>query len=184
MLIGLCGKSGTGKSTIAKEIEALGYNRVVTDTTRPPRPGEQHGIDYWFDTPEMWKELWDEKQFVEHTSYKVANGETWKYGTTVGALDDAGEDAIIILNPDGVKAFKHKKIPVKIVLIETDKDTLLKRLKLRGDDPAEVERRLAADEKDFKDMHRYADLKIKNGEINNPKDLARLIVRLANKGNK
>ena len=44
MLIGLCGKSGTGKSTIAKEIEALGYNRVVTDTTRPPRPGEQHGM--------------------------------------------------------------------------------------------------------------------------------------------
>lgn len=184
MLIGLCGKSGTGKSTIAKEIEALGYNRVVTDTTRPPRPGEEHGIDYWFDSEEMWQELWNEKQFVEHTSYKVASGDIWKYGITVGALDDAGENAVIILNPDGVKAFKRKRIPVKIVLIETDKETLLQRLELRGDNPAEAARRLAADENDFKDMHRYADLKIKNNTDNNPKDLATLIVRLVQTSSK
>ena len=177
MLIGLCGKSGSGKSTIAKEIELLGYNRVITDTTRPPRPGERHGIDYWFDSEEMWKELWDEKQFVEHTSYKVASGDVWKYGTTVGSLDDAGENAVIILNPDGVKAFKRRGISVKIVLINANKTVLLSRLEKRGDNKDEIVRRLAADDKDFKDINKYTDYKFWNDENSDVKRLAKLIVK-------
>ena len=42
------GRSNTGKSEIAKAIQAQNFNRVVTYTTRNQRPGEVDGLDYFF----------------------------------------------------------------------------------------------------------------------------------------
>lgn len=178
MLIGICGKSGTGKSTLAKEIENLGYNKVVTDTTRPPRPGEEHGVDYYFDSDKDFNELYAEKQFIETSQYNTVKG-VWRYGTTIGALDDAGDKAVIVLNPDGVKAFKKKKINIKIVLVETDENTILDRLCERGDNPQEVIRRMNADEDDFADIGKYVDYTVKNENGTDIKELAQEIVKLS-----
>lgn len=178
MLIGICGKSGTGKSTLAKELENLGYNKVVTDTTRPPRPGEQHGVDYYFDSEKDFTELYAEKQFVEVSQYNTVHG-VWRYGTTIGALDDAGDKAVIILNPDGVKAFKKKKINIKVVLVETNDNTIIDRLCERGDNPQEVIRRMNADEEDFADIGEYVDYTVKNENDTDIKELAQEIVKLS-----
>ena len=177
MLIGLCGKSGTGKSTIANALINRGYNKVVTDTTRPPREGEQNGIDYWFDTDEQFDELYDEGEFIEVTSYKVANGDTWRYGTTIGQLKDAGENAVIILNPDGVKAFRKKGIPIYIWLVETNYSTLKKRLEDRGDNKKEIMRRMQADERDFKDIEKFIDNTIRNNRSTRIKDITEYIIK-------
>lgn len=177
MIIGLCGKSGTGKSSLCNEFLKLGYNKVITDTTRPPREGEKNGVDYYFDTEEEFQEYLDMGEFIETTSYKVASGAIWKYGTTIGQLNDAGENAIIILNPDGVKAFRDQNRPIKIVLVESPEELLLTRLVARGDNEKEIKRRLAADEQDFKDIGQYADLKVKNDEKSNLKNLAKYIIK-------
>ena len=177
MTIGLCGKSGTGKSSLCNEFLKLGYNKVITDTTRPPREGEKNGVDYYFDTEEEFQEYLDMGEFIETTSYKVASGAIWKYGTTIGQLNDAGENAIIILNPDGVKAFRDQNRPIKIVLVESPEELLLTRLVARGDNEKEIKRRLAADEQDFKDIGQYADLKVKNDEKSNLKNLAKYIIK-------
>lgn len=177
MIIGLCGKSGTGKSSLCNEFLKLGYNKVITDTTRPPREGEKNGVDYYFDTEEEFQEYLDMGEFIETTSYKVASGAIWKYGTTIGQLNDAGENAIIILNPDGVKAFRDQNRPIKIVLVESPEELLLTRLVTRGDNEKEIKRRLAADEQDFKDIGQYVDLKVKNNEKSNLKNLAKYIIK-------
>lgn len=178
MLIGICGKSGTGKSTLAKELENLGYNKVVTDTTRPPRKGEEHGVDYYFDSDKDFDELLFEKQFIETSQYNTVHG-VWRYGTTIGALDDAGDKAVIVLNPDGVKAFKKKKINIKIVLVNTSDDTILDRLCERGDNPQEVIRRMNADEEDFADIGEYVDYTVKNENGTDIKELAQEIVKFS-----
>lgn len=177
MIIGLCGKSGTGKSSLCNEFLKLGYNKVITDTTRPPREGEKNGVDYYFDTEEEFQEYLDMGEFIETTSYKVVSGAIWKYGTTIGQLNDAGENAIIILNPDGVKAFRDQNRPIKIVLVESPEELLLTRLVARGDNEKEIKRRLAADEQDFKDIGQYVDLKVKNNEKSNLKNLAKYIIK-------
>ena len=177
MLIGLCGKSGTGKSTIANALIQRGYKKVVTDTTRPPRKGEVNGVDYWFDSDEQFDELYEEGEFIEVTSYKVANGDTWRYGTTRGQLKDAGEDAVIILNPDGVKAFRKKGIPIYIWLVDTDYPTLKKRLEDRGDNKKEIIRRMQADERDFKDIEKFIDDTIKNNRNSKLKDITDKIIK-------
>ena len=54
-MIILCGKTASGKSTIAKKIEEInssGMKQIITYTSRPPREGEVDGEDYYFITEE------------------------------------------------------------------------------------------------------------------------------------
>ena len=47
----ICGAAGSGKTTVAQYLrERFNMHRVVTHTTRPPRPGERDGVDYHFET--------------------------------------------------------------------------------------------------------------------------------------
>ena len=47
-IFALIGRSGTGKSTIEKQLEKLGYTRIISNTTRPIRENEQNHKDYHF----------------------------------------------------------------------------------------------------------------------------------------
>ena len=179
MIIGICGKSGTGKSTIAKELEKRGYQKIITDTTRPKRKGEENGVDYWFDTDEEFDEFLREGEFIETTSYKVANGETWRYGTTIGQYNEVKGNGVIVLNPSGVKAFKEKGLEIKIFLIETEEPEILSRLRKRGDNWKEVLRRMKADAEDFKNIRNYIDYAVYNNSNTNIKDLTDTIINLA-----
>ena len=49
MIYVITGLSGSGKTTIAKEVsKKTNLPLVTTATTRPMRPGEKNSIDYWF----------------------------------------------------------------------------------------------------------------------------------------
>ena len=49
-LLLIVGKSGVGKSAI---VDASGLTRVISDTSRDPRPGEEHGREYFFEPREL-----------------------------------------------------------------------------------------------------------------------------------
>ena len=57
MSICLVGKSCSGKDTIARELVKLGYERILTYTTRPQRPSELDGVDYHFITENEFKDM-------------------------------------------------------------------------------------------------------------------------------
>lgn len=179
MLIAIVGKAGTGKSSVVKEMEKLGYKKVVTDTTRPPRKGEVDEVDYHFDSDEMFDELLEEDEFIETTSYRVHDGEIWRYGTTKGAIRECGENAVIILNPIGVRAFRKQGIPVLVASIESNEMLISLRLSKRGDFPSEIKRRIEADNKDFADIHQYVDFSVYNDKRTDLTKLAKVIIRLA-----
>ena len=178
MLIVLCGKSGSGKSAIAKEIEKYGYEKIITDTTRPPREGEINEVDYFFDTEEQFDELLNEGEFLETTQYKVASGDIWRYGTTIGAVAEAADKSVIILNPYGLRAMKEHEIKHKSVLIESNETVLLSRLQKRGDWKAEVQRRIETDRKDFEGVSEEVDFIVYNEKNTDIKNLAKAIVEL------
>ena len=175
MLLAICGKSGTGKSAIVKELINRGYKKIVTDTTRPMRKGEVNEVDYYFDTDEEFDELLAEGEFIENTSYKVATGDIWRYGTTKSAIAEADGKAVIILNPDGLKAFRAKEIPMKVVLINSNETLILLRLQKRGDNKSEILRRMEKDEKDFLGLHDLIDYEIQNDKHASIAGMAKMI---------
>lgn len=170
----LCGKSCTGKSTIIEELRKLGIKEVVSYSTRPPRPGEVDGIAYHFITKEEFFEKEKQGFFAETTSYNVASGETWHYGS---AMEDLTDDKVIIVNPHGLKQIRKIKHlnPIAFHIIAS-KTTILDRAKKRGDNTDEVLRRLTADEFDFADINNYIDFAFRNDLGLSPKVMAEMIL--------
>ena len=68
LLIVFSGPSGVGKGTVRREIFESTDNQFqysVSMTTRPQRPGEVDGVDYFFRTREEFVELFGHGQIVE-----------------------------------------------------------------------------------------------------------------------
>lgn len=148
----LCGRSATGKTAIRnKLVEYYHYRPIITYTTRPMRFFERDGVDYHFISKREFKVLKFFGFFAETTEYKVANGDTWYYGTSKESLKDG--NGVLIVNPDGLKNLnkylKKKNINAFSVLIKSPMDVLKKRLENRGDNRDEIRRRMMADDKDF-----------------------------------
>ena len=175
-MILLVGKSCSGKDTIRKELNKLGYNSIVTYTTRPMRDGEVDGVDYHFVDASRFRAMDLMGRFVETTSYNVASGETWYYGS---AIDDLKEDSVMIVNPDGLKLIKKLTSlnPIAFYLM-ADEETIWNRLRQRGDDAAEARRRLNADDMDFAGIVDDVEFCLKNDLGINPENMAKFIHEL------
>lgn len=156
----LVGASCVGKTTMLNElVNKYGYKRIVTYTTRPMRNGEVDGVDYHFIDNKTFNSMCAGDYFAETTSYQVATGDTWCYGT---ALKDVTDDAIIILNPEGLRALKNDKtLNITAFYLFASYGEIWNRLRERGDDSEEAARRIEADKKDFEDINDYVDFAIR-----------------------
>ena len=95
----ISGPSGVGKDTIKNRLRESGFplGYCVTATTRPARPGEQHGRDYYFLTEDQFKAKLDQGQFIEHA---VVHGKHL-YGIPIEGLRAgmrSGDD--VLVTPD------------------------------------------------------------------------------------
>ena len=84
-ILALFGKSASGKDSIQKWI-TTNYpqltNKIVSCTTRPPRSGEQDGVDYFFLSDEEFAKKVLDGSMLEATSFRE-----WFYGTALDQLD-------------------------------------------------------------------------------------------------
>lgn len=173
MLIVLIGKTCSGKTTIAKEFEKEGFCKTVTCTTRPKRVSEKNGTDYNFLDQSAFDEMKRNGEFAETADYVMANGQKVSYGSL--KKDFEGEETkILVLTPSGLKTIRESGLPVFAVYVKTDNETIKKRLKMRGDDPEEAIRRLASDDKIFKDAEKLSDFVV-NGKETPEYNIERII---------
>lgn len=181
-MILLVGKTCSGKDTVKRKLLKMGMKSVVTYTTRPPRKNETDGVSYHFINEEEFLKKKQHGFFAETTSYRVANGETWHYGS---ALEDLTDDKVIIVNPHGLREIKKIKSlnPVAFYITASNK-TISKRLTKRGDDLAEAKRRLKADSEDFSNVYKYVDFVFSNDNILTVDSLSELIFETHKKCNK
>ncbi len=126
----LCGKSGSGKTTIGVELEKYGYKKLVTYTTRPMRKGEVNGVDYHFVTEDEFQKLLDNGKFAETASYNAEFG-FCRYGSLKEDYGCEGEQ-YVILNPFGLKAVRKSGISATAIYVYVDAHVLTKRLTKRG----------------------------------------------------
>lgn len=171
-MLSVCGRTASGKDSIVKElIRICGMKQIVSYTTRPMRPGETDGVEYHFISTEEFLKKKEDGFFAETTSYTVASNDVWYYGAAKDSLVE--ENSVIILNPAGLKFLKQQPdIDLTVFYIHSSEDVIRERLIKRGDNPAEAERRLAADNEDFKDIENYYNYAIENNGRKSPTILA------------
>jgi len=145
LLVVISGPSGVGKDTTLTRMREMGYpfHFVVTATTRPQRPGEVHGQDYYFVSMEEFTAMIEQGELLEHA---LVYGE-YK-GVPKAQVRQAlasSKDAIMRLDVQGA-ATVRKLVPdaVLIFLVASSEEELERRLRARKtESPKGLETRIA-----------------------------------------
>ena len=163
-LIILAGPAGVGKSTLCERLvsEVPGFERVITATTRPPRPNEVHGRDYHFLSEAEFDRRLASGDFREwawvHRKYR--------YGTLKSAVLERLPHTSLVMNIDvqGVRSIRAaatgipllQRCLVTIFIAPDSLEVLRQRLEGRGPLPAEeLARRLQSAELELAERFTY-----------------------------
>jgi guanylate kinase len=143
-LIILAAPSGAGKTSLANALVEgdpdLEFS--VSHTTRAPRPGEKHGVHYYFVSREEFDAMVQLGQFLEHATV-FGNS----YGTSRAAVENMlalGKSVLLDIDWQGARSIKTR-LPqaVSIFILPPSRAALRERLVKRGQDSMEViERRM------------------------------------------
>lgn len=150
-IIAITGLSGTGKTTLARmvsDITKLPF--IITVTTRPIRPNEKDGIDYWFYTREVYNIMNEKESIIAGEDFRVASGDIWSYGIRKEDLE-SHKTVIMVLSPKGVKDLRKLGYDVLSIYIKVNEDIRLDRIGARKDNQsqAEIKRRSREDAEKF-----------------------------------
>lgn len=142
------GPSGSGKTTLCRKLaDDKEADYAISCTTRPPRPGEEHAIDYFFLSHQEFQDKIGKGHFIEHAEV---------HGNFYGTLHDevvkkltAGSDVVMDIDVQGADLVRNcpdplisKSLVDLFVMPETENE-LRSRLTGRGTDDADIiERRM------------------------------------------
>lgn len=150
VLLVLAGPAGSGKTTLCERMvaEMPGFSRVITTTTREPRPGEVDGVDYHFFSADEFDQRLAEDAFLEWAWVHRKN----RYGTLASSVfGPLARGASLIVNVDvqGVRNYRRAAQSKPLlarhlgtVYVDVDEPELRRRLGARGDSAEEIERRM------------------------------------------
>lgn len=137
----ITGVSGSGKTTISKIFPL--ERRLVSYTTRQPRPGEKDGIDYYFITKKQSEEIENSENSFEKTIFAgnhygltidevLDKSESWKYPTVLvaeaGFYDDVSEK--------NGEFFYKDEYPIRPIIVKAENHKIISAIKERGGEDA------------------------------------------------
>jgi guanylate kinase len=146
LLLLVSGPPGTGKTALCRRLEAAHQDveRVITCTTRAPRPGEQHGVDYCFLSDIQFDEAVANDEFIEWSKAHVQ-----RFGTSRNAICpklDCQVDVVINVDMQGARFYRQafagdaamRSRLVRVFITPPDERTIEEHLLANGDDAAEL----------------------------------------------
>ena len=140
LMLVLSSPSGAGKTTISRQLLARDQNLTmsVSATTRPMRPGEKDGVDYYFVEPTEFNLMINRRELLEYA--KVFGN---YYGTPTGAVEKAlsiGKDVIFDIDWQGSQqiAERAREDLVSIFILPPSTAELDRRLQNRAQDTETV----------------------------------------------
>ncbi|GBD36672.1 Guanylate kinase [bacterium HR36] len=166
-LIVLSGPSGSGKSTVIARALAAGdlpIRRSVSVTTRPPRPGERNGVDYYFWSPAQFDEALQNGEFLE---WAEIHGH--RYGTLKREVEShlrQGYSVLLEIDVQGAQQIRQQFPEVTTIFLEAPSlADYERRLRQRGtEDEASLQRRLDIIERELAHAPQY-DLRLVNRDL-------------------
>jgi guanylate kinase len=144
-----------------------GLALAVSATTRPRRPGEENGRDYWFLTDEEFDRKLEEGDFVEWV--ELPWGEGYRSGTLWSELDRIvaeGSSPVLEIETGGALAVRDRVDgAVTIFVTAPSKEALEQRLRRRAtESEGEIEERLAIAEQQL-ELESEFDHRIVNDDL-------------------
>ena len=142
----LAGPTAVGKGSVSADIR-LHHPEIwisISATTRAPRPGEVHGVHYWFVSEAEFDRMVGDDELLE---WAVVHGRA-RYGTPRAPVEEslaAGRPALLEIDLQGARQVRAVMPEARFVFLAPPSwDELVRRLVGRGtESPEERERRLA-----------------------------------------
>lgn len=179
LLIVISGPSGVGKDSVIAELKErdLPLHFVITATSRPPRPDEEHGVDYFFVSEEEFEEMIERGDLLEYAvvydQYKGIPKAQVRKGLESGKhvvmrVDVQGAETVRNLVPDALLIF----------LTAQNEEELVNRLKNREtEDEESLKIRLQTVRQELKQMEWFDYVVInREGELEETVDVIEAII--------
>jgi guanylate kinase len=160
------GPSGAGKGTLIKGLveRMSGLEVAVSATTRPQRPGEADGHDYWFLSDDEFTRRVEADEFLEWVPYVSGR----RYGTLRSEIDRiAGDDQVCVLELELEGALRvQDEVPRSVtIFIAADVDELERRLRDRAtESTGEIDERIALARDQLERAHEFRYM-VRNDDI-------------------
>ena len=151
LLIVISGPSGVGKDTVLQRRKERGlpFHFVVTATTRPQRPGEVDGVDYFFLTHDQFADMIEHNELLEHAI--VYNDYKGIPKQQVRQALASGTDVLMRLDVQGAATVRKLAPEAVLIFLTTQSEQeLVERLKKRADAPADLSLRIATARQELK----------------------------------
>jgi guanylate kinase len=151
------GPSGAGKGTLIKGLleRVQGLEVAVSATTRPRRPGEIDGHEYWFLSDVEFTRRVEAGEFLEHVSYVSGR----RYGTLRSEMERISADAricVLELELDGALVVQSEVPGSVTIFIAADVPELERRLRERAtESTGEIGERIALARAQLEQAHRF-----------------------------
>jgi guanylate kinase len=171
-LVVLAGPTAVGKGTVAAEVRRS-HPEVwisVSATTRPPRPGEENGVHYWFVSDEEFDRMVAEEDLLEWAVIHKAA----RYGTPRQPVDLAlasGRPAMLEIDLQGARQVRETMPDALFVFLKPPSwDELVRRLVGRGTETEEERTRRLETAREELAAEAEFDVTIVNHEVHDAAD--------------
>lgn len=179
MIFAIMGHTGSGKTTLANELnEKFDVPVITTHTDRPMRDGEVDGVDYHF---KEIGEITPDKYVCIREFWTVYRDEPFVYGLLKEDIEKF-KHCVIVVDPRGYKSLVDMFPLVSGFVLDVPKETLKERLIARGDDINEFYRRYESDSKDFEELDNLDKMQFSYYKIKTAIGLFLLIEELRTEG--
>ncbi len=154
LLIVISGPSGVGKDSVLQRMQERGlpFHFVVTATTREPRAGEEHGVDYFFYTHEAFTRMIEENELLEYAQvYKDYKG------VPKSQVRDAlasGADVVLRVDVQGAATIRELSPEAILIFLAPESEAeLIRRLKARRtESPDDLQLRIDTAREEFQQV--------------------------------
>ena len=169
--------SGCGKTSLVEALIKNAKNLCVSvsHTTRPPRPDEVNGINYYFVSINEFEEMIKNNAFVEHATVFDNH-----YGSSTKLIKeklDEGIDVILEIDWQGARQVKiNMPNAISIFILPPSKEALLGRLQQRAqDNDATINKRMSDAKNQMQHFNEF-DYLIINDDFNSALNDLNLII--------
>ncbi len=151
LLVVISGPSGVGKDTILDHMKQRGlpFHFVVTATTRPRRPGEVEGEDYFFVEEQQFLDMIEKGELIEHAL--VYNDHKGVPRQQVREAMESAQDVVMRVDVQGAKTIRALAPEALLIFLTAgDEEELARRLrKRRTESEADLQLRLETAKEEF-----------------------------------